>query len=72
MPWRVNPQPKVPGTGIENQNPGALQAPEKDESAGTGATGGLIDESAANVPGTAAEGDPETENPGALSAPEKE
>ena len=67
---------KVPGTGVEDQNavenPGALQAPEKDESTGTGATGGLSDESTANVPGTTAEGDPDTENPGALSAPEKD
>lgn len=48
-------------------------APEKnapDNSPGT--TGGMSDDSSANVPGAAAEGDDKTENQGSLSAPEKD
>ncbi len=71
----ANPGSAVePNTEIENK--GALSAPEKKESQsmeGAGSTtGGMTDESSANVPGASAEGNPANENQGALSAPEKD
>jgi hypothetical protein len=67
----------VPGSSAEGvdsmeENPGALTAPEKDKTTGADQSGGMSDESAANVPGASAEGDPSTENQGSLSAPEKD
>ncbi len=67
----------VPGSSAEGmdgmeENPGALTAPEKDKTAGAGQSGGMSDESSANVPGASAEGDPSSENQGSLSAPEKD
>jgi hypothetical protein len=48
-------------------------APEKDESGNApSGTGGMSDDSAANVPGASAEGDTSVENQGSLSAPEKD
>ena len=66
---------KTPGTAVEgqasDQNPGALEAPEKNPTmSNPQGEGPSPDQSAANVPGTSAEGDPATENPGSLSAPE--
>jgi hypothetical protein len=69
---------KVPGTGVEgqasDQNPGNLQAPEKDPaaSAESPSDSGPTDRSAANVPGSGTEGDAATDNPGSLSAPERD
>lgn len=67
----------VPGTNAEgktdSENPGALSAPEKNDSGDqpTG-TGGMSDDSAANVPGADADGDKSVQNQGSLSAPEKD
>lgn len=66
---------QVPGSELEGQsaeqNPGALEAPEKGDQTTPSGTGGMSDDSA-NVPGADAEGDPAGENQGALSAPEKD
>ena len=65
-----------PGSSVspsgDVKNEGALSAPEKDTMDGNEATGGMTDESSANVPGADAEGDPSNQNQGALSAPEKD
>jgi hypothetical protein len=67
----------VPGSTVQGmesteKNPGALTAPEKkDQTAGT-QSGGMSDESSANVPGASADSDPSSENQGSLSAPEKD
>lgn len=55
------------------ENPGSLSAPEK-KATGTdsGTTGGMSDESSANVPGADADGDAKSQNQGSLSAPEKD
>jgi hypothetical protein len=66
-----------PGSNVESsgssENEGSLSAPEKNAPANApGTTGGMSDDSSANVPGAAAEGDGKTENQGSLSAPEKD
>jgi len=66
----------VPGStvqGMESKeiNPGALTAPEKKEADGA-QSGGMSNESSANVPGASADTDPSAENQGSLSAPEKD
>ena len=65
-----------PGSGVspsgDLKNEGALSAPEKDTMGTNKPTGGMTDNSAANVPGADAEGDPSIQNQGALSAPEKD
>jgi hypothetical protein len=65
------PGSTVQGMELMEKNPGALTAPEKKESAGA-QTGGMSDESSANVPGANADSDPSIENQGSLSAPEKD
>lgn len=66
----------APGSAVspsgDTKNEGALTAPENDTMDGNETTGGMTDDSAANVPGADAEGDPKAENQGALSAPEKD
>jgi hypothetical protein len=66
-----------PGTNAEGtadtENPGALSAPEKGATGNQpSGTGGMTDDSAANVPGADADGDSSIQNQGALSAPEKD
>jgi hypothetical protein len=66
----------VPGSSAEGmesmeENPGALTAPEKDKTAAQ-SSGGMTDDSSANVPGADADADSSTENQGSLSAPEKD
>jgi hypothetical protein len=67
----------VPGSSTEGmesmeENPGALTAPEKDKTAEAGKSGGMTDDSSANVPGADADADSSAENQGSLSAPEKD
>jgi hypothetical protein len=67
------PGSTVQGMESKEKNPGALTAPEKkDQTAGTNQSGGMSDESSANVPGASADSDPSSENQGSLSAPEKD
>jgi hypothetical protein len=68
----------VPGSTVQGmesmeKNPGALTAPEKkDQPAGANQSGGMSDDSSANVPGASADSDRSVENQGSLSAPEKD
>jgi hypothetical protein len=67
------PGSTVQGMESKEKNPGALTAPEKkDQTAGANQSGGVSDESSANVPGASADTDPSAENQGSLSAPEKD
>ena len=64
------PGSTVQGMESKEKNPGALTAPEKNETAGA-QSGGMSNDSA-NVLGASADTDPSLENQGSLSAPEKD